>query len=155
MKNISTENQFELRIRDIIRNDILPKDNSLIMMDNRKGTDIMVCRAGVRPDLFFIEVKYYNKAHGRLGFGHEKGAGFQPEILQKRPVFFESNLRWILGSLESELYYFLTNDQIMQYVSGGGIDYKQNNIQTILFTQIKGLKKSELSAELGNWFSNQ
>jgi hypothetical protein len=152
MKDIPSENEFENRIRHIIHTDIIPRNNLLIVMDNRKGTDILVCKNGITPVLFFIEVKYYNKTHGRLGFGQEKGAGFQPEILSKRPDYFEKNMRWILGSIEREEYFFMNNDQISQYISGDGIDYKQNNIQTRVFNEIKGLKKSELSTELANWF---
>jgi len=153
MKDILNENEFENRIRSIINTDIIPKNNSLFVLENKKGTDILICNNGIKPDLFFIEVKYYNKTHGRLGFGHEKGAGFQPEILQKNFVFFEENMRWILGNMESDFYYFLKNSEIKQYLSGGGIDFKQNNFQTRLFTEIKGLKRSELSAELINWLN--
>ena len=123
------------------------------MFDNQKSTDILICKNGELPDLFFIEIKYYNKSHGRLGFGHQKGAGFQPEVLSKRPDYFEKNMRWILGSKDSNKYYFLNNSQIAQYISGGEIDYKQNNIQTIIFSDIGGLKRSELSNELLKWFN--
>jgi len=151
MKEIISEEQFENRIRNILSGDVFPSNSNFMVFDNKKGSDILICKNGENPDLFFIEVKYYNKSHGRLGFGHQKGAGFQPELMRKRPSFFETNLRWILGSINDDFYYFLSSDEISKYISGNGIDFKQNNFQTKLFQDVKGLTKSELVAGLKIW----
>ena len=153
MKGLIKENHFEVRIRDIINTDIISVSNNFIMLNNQKGNDILICRNGENPALFFIEVKYYNKSHGRLGIGHGNGAGFQPEILQKKVNYFEKNTRWILGNIDDEFYYIATNDEIRNYLSGGIIDYKQNNIQTKIFSEVKKLKRNELVNELLIFFN--
>jgi len=154
MKNIITENDFEDRIRSIINTDIIPTNSNLIMLTNQKGNDILVCRNGDNPALFFIEVKYYNSSHGRLGIGHANGLGFQPEILQKKIKYFEENTKWILGTIDNEYYYTASNEEIRsKYLSGGSIDFKQNNIQTKIFSEIKELKRTDLVSELMNWFN--
>jgi hypothetical protein len=45
----------------------------------------------------------------------------------------------------------LSSDEISKYISGNGIDFKQNNFQTKLFQDVKGLTKSELVAGLKTW----
>jgi hypothetical protein len=151
MNNIKTELDFENRIRDVINNDIVSQYPSLIVLDIQKTTDIVICRNGEDPQIFFIEVKYYHPSHGRLGFGHANGKGFQPEVLRKRPDFFKSNMRWIIGSMDSEEYFVADNNTILGYVSGGEIGYKHNNIQTKIFNEIQGLTKTGLCDELKNW----
>lgn len=153
MKNIETEANFEKRIRDIIINDIISHTPNLMLLEIQKTTDIVICRNGADPQIFFLEIKYYHPSHGRLGFGHANGKGFQPEILRKKPAFFQTNMRWIIGSLENENYYFVDNGTILKYVSGGEIGYKQNNIQTKIFNEINGLSKSELCNELSTWLN--
>ena len=150
MINIVTELQFENRIRDIIQSDIIP-NNNLLIMDIQKTTDIIICKNGDNPQIFFIEIKYYNTSHGRLGFGHASGKGFQPEVLRKNPDFFQNNMRWILGSIDSEEYFFVDNKTILKFVSGNSIDYKQNNIQTKIFKEIKGFSKKDLVDQINDW----
>jgi len=151
MRGINSEKEFEHRIRDIIRNDIISVNPELIVLDNQKTTDILLCKNGVNPNIFFIEIKYYDPSHGRLGFGHANGRGFQPEVLRKKPDFFMKNMKWVLGSKESEEYFFVDNETILKYVSGGHIDYKHNNIQTKIFNEISGLKVKEFREQLINW----
>ena len=137
MKGISTELEFETRIRDIIRSEVIPKHPELLMIENQKTTDILICKNGEQPGLYFLEIKYHKRNHGRLGFGHAKGKGFQPEVLRTRPHYFEQNMRWIIGADDLETYIFTDNKTIIDYVSGGEIDYKHNNIQTKIFKEIK------------------
>lgn len=151
MKEIISEEQFESRVRNILSGDVFSSKSNFMVFDNKKGSDILICKNGEKPDLFFIEVKYYKNSHGRLGFGHQNGAGFQPELMRKRPAFFETNLRWILGSVNDDYYYLLSSEEISNYISGNSIDFKQNNFQTKLFQDLKGLSKSELVAGLKSW----
>jgi len=44
------------------------------------------------------DIGYHITKHGRLGTGHGKGGGIQPEILQLQPDYFKKQMRWILGS---------------------------------------------------------
>lgn len=104
--------------------------------------------------MFFVEIKYHKISHGRLGFGHEKGAGFQPELLTRRPDYFESNLRWIIGSEESDSFFLLDNAQILKYIQGGKIDLKFNGLQKKLFKELEKLDKAQLGMRLIHWFDN-
>ncbi len=151
MKGINSELGFEHRIRDIIINDIISDNRDIIILNNQKTTDIMICRNGENSQVFFLEIKYYDSSHRRLGFGHAEGKGFQPEVLRKKPDFFMKNMRWVIGSKDSEEYFFVDNETILNYVSGGVIDYKYNNIQTKIFDEVSGLKIQELREQLINW----
>lgn len=150
MKGVISEKDFEEHIRTIIINEILKDNPDLILLSNKKVVDILICR-NVKPTLFFIEVKYHKHNHGRLGFGQSKGAGFQPEILLKRPVFFETNLMWIIGSEESEHYYILNNQQISNYLQGGKVAQKFNGIQKRVFIEEKGKNRKELIELIKSW----
>jgi len=147
----TSEKEFETHIRDIIKKYILPKDKTLVLFDNKKAVDILICRNGKKPALYFLEIKYHRRSHGRLSTGHGKGIGFQPEILSKLPAYFESNMRWILGVEDIEGYYLLKNSQLSGYVSGGKIGTKYNNIQPKLFRHESTLNRTELIQSLKDW----
>ena len=91
------EKVFEKHIRQLISKHILPKDKERIMFQNKKAVDVLLCRNGKKPALYFIEIKYHKRSHGRLSTGHSKGGGFQPEILSRLPIYFEKNMHWVLG----------------------------------------------------------
>ncbi len=151
MKNIIDEKQFENHIRTEILDKILNSHNDYKLFDFKKAVDILIAKSGRNPELFFIEIKYHKKSHGRLGFGSSKGSGFQPEVLRDKVDYFESNLRWILGNIESEKYWFADNDTIRNYLSGGGIGRKYNNIQAKFFREVEPITKAELIKQLGQW----
>src|SRR5258706_1931722 len=130
-----SEKSFETYIRELIKNYILPKDKDLELFNNKKAVDVLLCRNGEKPALFFLEIKYHKRTHGRLSTGHGNGVGFQPEILSKLPSYFETNMRWILGVEDIEGYYFLKNSDLLKYIAGGKIGAKYNNIQTKLFEE--------------------
>lgn len=92
------EREFEAHIREVITKKILPLDKQLVMIQNKKAVDILICRNGKKPALYFIEIKYHKNKHGRLCTGHGKGGGIQPEILQLQPDYFKKQMRWILGA---------------------------------------------------------
>ena len=100
---------------------------------------------------YFIEVKYHKKNHGRLGFGGSGGSGFQPEILTRKPLYFEKNLRWVLGHENVNGYLFLDNDAIREFVSGEVISNKFNNIQLKIFKSQNVLNEIEFIQELKYW----
>lgn len=124
------------------------------MLTNKKAVDIVICKNQPVPTLFFLEIKYHKNKHNRLGFGQGKGGGFQPEILSKRPDFFETNLRWIIGSEDSELYYFLDNNGLRMYLQGGNVGEKFNGIQKKLFKNETGINKEDLTNKLLTWLSS-
>ena len=87
-----SEIHFERYIRTLIEEHICKYDPSIELLKSKKAVDILICKNRPTPELFFIEVKHFIKNHGRLGFGSRKGGGFQPEILSRRPEYFEKNL---------------------------------------------------------------
>jgi len=148
-----SESHFESRIRELIAEHVTHRQPSIYAMRNKKAVDILVCKDGPSPQLFFIEVKYHKANHGRLGFGSGKGGGFQPEILSNQPQYFESNLRWALAS---ETHYpekllFLSSATLRKYLSGGEIGEKFNNIQARIFREQPWLTEQEFINELQRW----
>jgi len=101
--------------------------------------------------LFFIEVKFHKQNHGRLGFGSGKGGGFQPEIVRRRPTYFENNLRWVISSDDCDGIIFATSEDIRSYVAGGVIGEKFNNIQNRIFRDASMLTEDEFIESLKDW----
>jgi len=153
MRNINSEAEFENHVRRLIQQYIIRGQKDLILFDSKKAVDIMICRNNNRVNTFFIEIKYHKIKHGRLGFGQGSGAGFQPEILLKRPHFFENNLRWIIGSEDKEVYYLFNNSQLITYIQGGSVGTKFNGIQKRLFKEKSGINRIQLIEELKNWLN--
>lgn len=151
MIDINSEIDFENQVRQIIKEDILPMNKDLVLLDSKKAVDIIICRDGKNPKLFFIEIKYHQNKHGRLGFGQGKGGGFQPELLTKRPHYFETHLRWIIGSEDKEDYFLFENNQILNFIQGGRIDKKFNGLQKKLFKESIGINKKQLTEQLTYW----
>lgn len=151
MTNITSETQFENHIRLLIQDQIINANSNFILLKNKKAVDMIICKDGQHPTLFFLEIKYHKNKHGRLGIGQGKGKGFQPEILLKRPKFFENNLRWIVGSENSENFYFLNNSELLLYIKDGLIEEKYNNIQKKLFKNALIHTEEKLLDKLKNW----
>jgi hypothetical protein len=146
-----SEKIFEEYIRTLITKHILPKDKELIMFQNKKAVDVLLCRNGKKPALYFIEIKYHKRSHGRLSTGHGKGGGFQPEILSRLPVYFEKNMRWVLGVEDMEGYFLLQNSQLIKHIAGGAIGKKYNNIQMKLFKEELSLSEKQFITALKDW----
>lgn len=149
------ERLFEAELREIITTNILPKSNSLVLMESKKAVDILICKNGDRPQLYFIEVKFHRKHHGRLGFGSGAGIGFQPEILMKNPDYFHQNMRWIIGDDDHGLdgFLLLNNKQLSAYLSGGSVGKKFNNIQKRLLREGEWINRDRLISELYEWMA--
>lgn len=145
------EREFEAHIRQLITKKVLPYDENLVMIRNKKAVDILICGNGKRPALYFIEIKYHLTRHGRLGTGHGKGGGIQPEILQLQPDYFKKQMRWVLGSENHEGYWMVTNKVLMDYIAGSVIGEKYNNIQTRLFKDLPPFTERGFIKELKNW----
>ncbi len=144
-----SEKEFEQHIRRLIVTHILPLDKQLMLLHNKKAVDVLLCREGKKPDLFFIEIKYHKTY--RLGTGHGKGGGFQPEIIKRQPAYFEKNMRWILGDMRHEGYWFVTNKIIRRYLAGAQISEKYNNIQNKLFSEEPQLTEQQFISALTKW----
>ena len=149
--HFESEKLFEEHIRNLIGKHILPKNKELIMFQNKKAVDVLLCRNGKKPALYFIEIKYHKRSHGRLSTGHSKGGGFQPEILSRLPLYFEKNMRWVLGVADMEGYFLLQNSQLVKHIAGGVIGKKYNNIQMKLFKEELSLSELQFIAALKDW----
>ncbi len=152
-----SERKFEAYIRHLIQEHVTKLDRRIYALRNKKAVDIIVCRDTPQPQLFFIEVKYHKSNHGRLGFGGGKGGGFQPEIVSQKPAYFETNLRWALASEvhEPEKVLFLSSEILRQYLSGGKVGEKFNNIQAKVFREQPSLSEQQFIRELRLWLSVQ
>lgn len=150
------EAQLEGYIRKLITNRITKTNKNIYALKNKNAVDIIICRDGNDPALFFIEAKYHQKSHGRLGFGSRAGSGFQPEIVSRKPKYFENNLRWIIASEEypDAGILFVDSEVIREYVSGGVVSQKFNNIQKRIFSEISGLEEKQLVSELTKWLKS-
>jgi hypothetical protein len=144
---------FENHIRKIINTKIIGTKKNFTLLDSKNVADIIICRNINIAKIFFIEVKHYSPAKriGGVGFGDGEGKGFQPEILIKRPVYFENNLIWVFGQVNDDNYYILNNEDSLKYIMGGKIGYKQNNFQRKLFDEIKQLNENEFINWIENW----
>lgn len=147
------ESEFEAYIRALISEHITKATPSIYALKNKKAVDILICKDTPSPELFFIEVKYHQTNHGRLGFGSSKGGGFQPEIVSTKPAYFESNLRWVLASEEHEpgKVLFLTSEVVRKYLSGGKVEEKFNNFQKKVFKAERWLDEHEFVQQLRYW----
>lgn len=63
-------------------------------------------------------------------------------------------MRWILGSEESENYWFVDNELLRKYISGGEIGEKHNNIQSKFFKEVEPLDKICLKEKIKAWLVN-
>lgn len=150
---INNERQFEAYIRRLISTNITSRNPKIYVLKNKKAVDIVICRDGRKPALFFIEVKFYDPKHGRLGFGGQNGGGFQPEIVERKPRYFEHNLRWVLASKVDQpgKLIFAPTSTIRKYIAGGSLGKKHNNIQKRIFQEQKWLGTDEFVAGLRSW----
>jgi len=153
MIGIDRESTFENHLRGLISREIIVENNELYLLDSKDVVDIIICRNGLRPALFFIEVKYQLESSGRWGIGGELGSGFQPEILIERPAYFESNLRWVMGSEKNDNYYFVDNTTVLDYAQGGAIGRKYNGIRKEFLNEVTPLNVSQLIQNIKAWIN--
>jgi hypothetical protein len=78
--------------------------------------------------------------------------GFQPEILSKRPKFFDKNMRWIFGKENDDKFYVGSNHEVSNYFCGGEIGVKFNNFQNKIFKHLHAYTEKELIEYLRDWF---
>ena len=150
-KEDKEEIQIENHIRKIINENIIKKSPHLVMLENKDVFDILICDNGNPSKLFFIEVKHYSKKKNRLGFGDGYGKGYQPEILQKRPAYFENNLIWVFQKENDNNYYILKNEDCLKYISGNSIGIKQNNFQLSIFDNVVPLSENDFLQYIEKW----
>lgn len=149
----ANEGELEGYVRSLIEKHVTRKNPHIYTLKNKKAVDIVVCRDEIVPAVFFIEVKYH-RANERLGFGSLKGAGFQPEIVIRQPMYFEQCLRWVLASeMHAEKgVLFVPSSTIRQYAAGGSVGEKVNNIRREIFDEVPMLQERKLISAFREWF---
>ncbi|QDR82959.1 hypothetical protein SPTER_44100 [Sporomusa termitida] len=76
---------------------------------------------------------------------------FQPEILQKKPLYFCKYLKWVLAH-EDGYAYFLNTNEISKHISGGDIKAgQQNNIQRAIYNREDIMDIHDLPDSIIEW----
>lgn len=126
------------------------------VLESKNVSDIIICKESkLNPFVVFIEVKLYKRSSNRIGVGQggegKKGEGFQPEILIKRPAYFDKYLRWVICNEDGECV-FADNQLVINHAVGGIITKgKQNNINTKIFNKEKTVDISGIVDEIINY----
>src|SRR3990170_6360101 len=146
------EAELETYLRNLIETKITAQHPYIYALKNKKAVDIVICRDGDRPALFFLEVKLYQQTHSRLPIGTGKGNGYQPEIVTRNPRYLESNLRWVIvdNRQSRPLFLFVPTSTVSKYLAGGGVGEKFNNIQLKIFRDVTSLDEDGLVDALLN-----
>ena len=128
------EEQFRDWLQKELRRKLDHPDSKYIVLDSKNVSDILICKeCSSMPIVALVEVKYFKRSYGRIGIGDGEGKGFQPEILIKKPAYFEKYMRWLVAS-EDDVAVFVDNETVRKFAAGGRIEKgKHNNIQTTIF----------------------
>ena len=124
-----------------------------VVLKSKNVNDIVVCIQREDESIaLFVEVKYFTASKGRLGLGDGDGKGFQPEILTRRPTYFEKHVRWLIGSEQGRAV-LVSSDQLRRHAVGGVFkEGKQNNIQpSVLGPENQPFPMEESPAEVAKW----
>ncbi len=151
----TNERGLENHLRHLIATKITARYPHIYTLENKKAVDIVICRDGDRPAVFFLEVKLFQQKHGRLGIGTRRGIGYQPEIVARNPDYFETHLRWVIvhGGEPTASFLFVPTSTVRLYLAGGEIGEKFNNIQLRIFREVTAFDEDTLIDELYKWLS--
>lgn len=147
------ERDFEGHLRNIIDSRITSEFPNVYALEHKTIGDIVISRDGPSPALFFLEVKYFQPSNNRIGIGNQSGGGIQPEILERRPAYLETHLRWVFASDShgGNGYWLATSDVVRKFIVGSDIGRKQNNIQPRLLRDHPSIDETQLVQELKRW----
>jgi len=130
--------EHEEHLRDWIQAELQRRlqraGTAYVVLSSKNVNDVIVCREDAdMPLAFFIEVKYAKSSSGRIGIGDGRGCGFQPEILIRKPFYFERFTRWLVAS-EVGVAVLVDGDTLRRHAVGGVFSMgKQNNIRYTVF----------------------
>lgn len=152
----TNESCVEDYVRRMISEHITSINKNIFALESKTIADVVICRNSSPAAIFFLEVKYYQPANGRIGVGNSCGKGIQPEVLKRRPAYLESNLRWLICNAEMDNLFWLVTTKTLcpSFLSGGTIGPKQNNIKSRLFEDVPGLCEDELLCEIRYWLES-
>lgn len=152
MIQFRNEGEFRNQLLKELQDRIVKESLYFQVLKSKNVNDILICKESVSfPILVFIEVKLYKTSHGRIGIGGSEGKGFQPEILLKRPIYFDRYLRWVISN-ENGKCVFVNNDVVSKYLIGRKItEGQQNNINPNIFDKEKTINKTKIADEIISW----
>jgi hypothetical protein len=143
VKKPENEAEVENRVRTLIKDKVINNSGKrFVLLDSKDVVDIIICD-NADPGLFFIEIKHYAEANGRIGFGNSSGKGFQPEILKNLPAYFKDRLLWVFQKENDPDYYVLKSEDCLKHIAGDSIGEKQNNFKLDLFDKEKYRKDED------------
>jgi hypothetical protein len=149
------EINHENKVRKILKEKIIPIYPDIQVLESKVVADIIICRNGNNPNLFFLEIKHWSYSKNRIGFGSKNKVTFQPEILLLRPKFFEKNMRWVFFKENDTSFYVLSNEDCNKYIMGKNIDIKkQNNFKEGLYRDIPPFDEQSFIQWLIEWLSS-
>lgn len=124
----------------------------LVVLESKNVSDVIFCIENIHnPIALFLELKYYTANKNRVNIGNSTGGGFQPEILQKKPLYFSKYLKWVLAHEDGYAFCLETNE-VCNYISGGAIKIgHQNNIQKGIFNRDDLIDIGDLPEVLIEW----
>lgn len=151
MMHFSREDEFRDWVQQELAHQLAHEQH--LVLKSKNVNDIIVCiQRDTHPIALFVEVKYFTASKGRLGLGDGTGSGFQPEILTRRPVYFERYARWLIGS-EEDIAVLISNDQLRSHAVGDIFKTgKQNNIQpSVLGADNHPFPLEQSASEVAKW----
>ena len=149
------EKEFEHHIRDLLEYEISAHEPSIRILESKGIADIVICRDGVSPAIFFIEVKYSARTPSGELNPISVSEGIQSEILKERPKYLERHFLWLLGSGRrscADYYWLLTSRELLPYITTKPLG-EENNISLNIFRgsgRKYRLDAEELSISLGD-----
>ena len=153
MPTFNSEQHFEQYISGLIAKHITANHPEIYVLSAKKTVDIVICKDSPKAQVFFLELKYFNKNknHSMIAFGGGKGTGFQPAVLREQPKFFRNKLRWVMGSATHDGFYFLPMERVCRHLSGDRIGKKQNGFRRSLLDKEKSFTELEFVESLKRW----
>ena len=149
------EKEFEAHVRNLITLNVASPSTNFRLLKANGIADIVICREGIHPAIYFIELKYESRSLSGQRNQINVTEGIQTEILKNRPDYMENHLMWLLGSQECEGgYWFISSKQLSAYITPNSAN---NNIdrETIFRGKASEQKMSEadLVKSLELWIS--
>lgn len=133
-------------------------DENWVVLHGKNVSDVVLCKNDQsRPLMLFVEAKYHQTKHRRTGFGNGSGAGYQPEILLKRPLYLEKYMRWIIVDQDSERCLLLANSDVRNNCAREIKEGKQNNFTRGLFNKNEAncFNIVEVPLRIAEWATQQ
>lgn len=130
-----SEAEFERYIRHLLCTSIATRESGIQVLDSKGLGDIIICRDGRPPAVFFVELKYASRTPSGELNPISVSEGIQSEILLGRPHYLDSRFMWLLGSETCKGDYWLMDSKtLLPYITTNPITIgKVNNISLRIF----------------------